>query len=61
MADQPNEDITALSREIARIEESATYSAQALFKSSKRWRTVNLLLGALAAILAAVSGAPSFL
>ena len=60
MADQPNEDITALSREIARIEESTTYSAQRLFELSNRWRTVNLLLGALAAILAAVSGVPSF-
>jgi len=29
MADQPNEDITALSREIARIKECATYSPQA--------------------------------
>lgn len=60
MADQPNEDITALSSEIARINESATCSAQSLTELSKPWRTVNLLLSALATILAAVSSAPSF-
>lgn len=37
MADQPNEDTTLLSCEIARIEGSATYSAQGLFELSKRW------------------------
>ncbi len=57
MAEQSNEDVTALSREISKIEESATYSAQGQFEQGKRWRTVNLLLGAPAAILAAISGA----
>jgi hypothetical protein len=43
--------------ELKRVEEAATYSAQAQFSSSKFWRGLNLALGVPAAALAAVAGA----
>lgn len=43
--------------ELNRIEESATFSAQAQFEQAKYWRAVNLTLGVPAALLAAIAGA----
>jgi hypothetical protein len=43
--------------ELERIEESAKYSAQTQFSSSKFWRGLNLVLGIPAAVLAAAAGA----
>jgi hypothetical protein len=43
--------------ELSRIEESATFSAQAQFEQAKYWRAVNLTLGVPAAVLAAIAGA----
>jgi hypothetical protein len=48
---------TALGEELHRLEESANYSAQSQFEQAKFWRGVNLLVGAPAAVVAAVSGA----
>ncbi|MFX0581120.1 SLATT domain-containing protein [Nocardia nepalensis] len=45
--------------ELFRLEESAMYSAQGQFEAAKQWRTIHLLLGTGASILAAVSGAAS--
>jgi hypothetical protein len=45
-----------IAEEAHRIHESALYSAQGQFESAKLWRAVNYLLGAPAAILAAISG-----
>lgn len=46
-----------IATELGRIEESATYSAQTQFSSSKFWRGLNLFLGIPAAVFAAVAGA----
>ncbi len=46
-----------IEQELLRIEESATWSAQAQFEQAKQWRGVNLMLGLPASVLAAVSGA----
>lgn len=45
-----------LDKELLRLEESATYSAQSQFEQSKIWRGLNLLIGGPAAMLAAISG-----
>jgi hypothetical protein len=45
--------------ELARLEESAMYSAQGQFEQAKMWRAVNLSLGVPAAVLAAVAGVTS--
>jgi hypothetical protein len=42
--------------ELLRVEESATFSSQTQFSSSKFWRGLNLALGIPAAVLAAVAG-----
>ena len=39
-----------------RVEESAKWSGQAQFEEAKKWRSVNLVLGAPASILAALTG-----
>jgi hypothetical protein len=46
-----------IDKEIRRIEESATYSAQTQFSSGKFWRALNLWLGVPAAAAAALAGA----
>ena len=47
----------AIEEELARIEESAKYSAQGQFEQLKTWRSVNLLLGVPGSLLAAAAGA----
>jgi hypothetical protein len=47
----------ALAEEFGRLEESALYSAQNQFEQAKQWRSVNLILGVPASVLAAMSGA----
>ncbi|WP_083889465.1 SLATT domain-containing protein [Nocardia pneumoniae] len=47
----------AIKQELDRLEESAMYSAQGQFEQAKLWRSINLLVGIPAALLAAVSGA----
>jgi hypothetical protein len=51
------EETQPIRNELSRIEESATFSAQAQFEQAKYWRAVNLILGVPAAVLAAVAGA----
>ncbi len=46
----------AVSKELARIEESGKFSAQSQFEQAKYWRAVNLFLGVPGAVLAAVAG-----
>lgn len=46
----------SIEAELKRLEESAAYSSQAQFEQAKFWRGLNLLIGAPAAILAAISG-----
>jgi len=46
----------AIRHELERLEESATWSGQMQFEASKFWRSMNLLLGLPASILAAISG-----
>ncbi|MER7536942.1 SLATT domain-containing protein [Streptomyces sp. NPDC097704] len=46
----------AIEAELRRIEESAMYSAQSQFEETKRWRTVHVLLGVPATLLAALAG-----
>lgn len=43
--------------ELKRLEESSMYSSQGQFEQAKQWRSVNLGLGTLTSLLAAVSGA----
>ena len=43
--------------ELKRIEESAMYSSQSQFEQAKFWRSINLILGVPAAVLAAIAGA----
>lgn len=50
-------DRKAIRKEASRIHESAQYSAQTQFEYSKAWRRVDRWLGALAALLAAISAA----
>lgn len=45
-----------ISRELRRIEESAMYGAEAQFEYAKKWRRVDRLLAALAAVGAGISG-----
>jgi hypothetical protein len=52
-----NEQREALEKELRRIEEAVTYSAQSQFEQAKIWRGTNLFVGGPAAVLAAVSGA----
>jgi hypothetical protein len=47
----------AIATELARLEESAMYSAQIQFEETKTWRRVNLSLGVPASALAALAGA----
>lgn len=49
-------DIEAIGQEALRIHESAQYSSQSQFEQAKIWRTVNMWLGAPAAVLAALGG-----
>jgi len=51
------EETQPIRKELCRIEESATFSAQAQFEQAKYWRAVNLILGVPAAVLAAIAGA----
>lgn len=46
----------ALAVEIERLEKNAMFSSQSQFEQSKLWRSVNLVLGAPAAALAAAAG-----
>jgi hypothetical protein len=43
--------------ELGRLEESSMFSAQNQFEQAKQWRSVNLVLGLPASVLAAVAGA----
>ena len=47
----------AIFDELKNLEESAMYSSQSQFEQAKFWRGVNIIFGAPAAVLAAVSGA----
>lgn len=49
-------ELQAIAEEVDRIHESALWSAQGQFEQMKFWRAMNLMLGAPAAILAAVAG-----
>lgn len=49
-------DIEAIGQEALRIHESAQYSSQSQFEQAKIWRTINMCLGAPAAVLAALGG-----
>lgn len=49
-------DVVPIGQEALRIHESAQYSAQSQFEQAKIWRTINLWLGAPAAVLAALGG-----
>jgi hypothetical protein len=55
-SDEANK-ILPLKKELGRLEESASYSAQSQFEQAKLWKGVNLFVGAPASILAAISGA----
>ncbi|MPZ91860.1 MAG: SLATT domain-containing protein [Actinobacteria bacterium] len=48
--------MTPIAREVDRLHESAMWSSQAQFEQMKLWRSMNMLLGVPAAVLAAVSG-----
>ena len=48
---------SAIGTEFAKLEESATWSAQGQFEQAKFWRATHLVLGAPAAALAAIAGA----
>jgi hypothetical protein len=50
----------AVAAEAARIQESATYSAQGQFEASKSWRTWNWLLGGFTAIASGMAGVLTF-
>lgn len=54
----PNNDdrLAAIRDELARIEESAMYSAQTQFEQAKRWSRANLWLGIWASVLAGLAG-----
>lgn len=52
-SDEPKE---AISRQLSRIEEGVTWSAQGQLEAAKIWRLVNLCVGVPAAFLAAVAG-----
>jgi hypothetical protein len=49
-------DLLPIGEEIDRIHESAVYSAQGQFEQMKLWRSMNILLGTPAAVLAAIAG-----
>lgn len=49
-----------IAAEAARIQESATYSAQGQFEASKSWRTWNWLLGGFTAISSGIAGVLTF-
>lgn len=57
MGASDNDNKEAVGDELDRLEESAKYSAQSQFEQAKFWRVVNLVFGAPAAVLAAISGA----
>ncbi|HEX8182607.1 MAG TPA: SLATT domain-containing protein [Candidatus Saccharimonadales bacterium] len=46
-----------MKKEAKRVEESAKYSAQTQFEYSKTWRSVDRWISAIAALIAAISGA----
>ena len=46
----------AIRGELQRLEESAMFSSQAQFEQTKKWRSVNYLLGIPASLLAAAAG-----
>jgi CheY-like chemotaxis protein len=46
----------AISRQLSKIEEAVTWSAQGQLEAAKLWRTANLYVGAPAALLAAAAG-----
>lgn len=56
-SDRDAERRNQLDTELQRLEESAMYSAQIQFESAKQWRSVNLVLGLPASVLAALAGA----
>lgn len=61
MENSPGPDpIAGIRAECARIQESAQYSAQGQFESSKAWRVSNWLLGGLTAIASGVAGVLTF-
>jgi hypothetical protein len=49
-------DLAPLAEEIHRLHESTLWSSQAQFEQMKLWRSMNILLGLPAAVLAAISG-----
>ncbi|QPP06764.1 hypothetical protein G4Z16_10580 [Streptomyces bathyalis] len=51
----------AIETELKRLKESAKYSGQMQFELTKQWRSVNLLLGLQATVLAAISGAAALI
>lgn len=54
-ADLPGE-LSPIAKELDRIHESALWSAQGQFEQMKLWRTMNMVLGVPAAVLAAIAG-----
>lgn len=48
--------LTAIRNEAERIHESATYASETQFEYAKRWRRVDRLIGAAAAVTAAIAG-----
>jgi hypothetical protein len=48
-------EIVPIAREVYRMHESAMWSSQAQFEQMKLWRSMNILLGVPAAVLAAIS------
>lgn len=51
-----SDELAPLAQEMHRIHESSMWSSQAQFEQMKLWRSMNILLGVPAAVLAAVSG-----
>ena len=54
--DDLNEELRPVATELDRLHESVLWSAQGQFEQMKLWRSLNLLLGVPAAVLAAISG-----
>lgn len=50
------DELRAVAKELDRLHESVLWSAQGQFEQMKLWRSLNLLLGVPAAVLAAISG-----
>jgi hypothetical protein len=52
----PDDTEDAIARQLSKIEEAVTWSAQGQLEAAKLWRLVNLCVGVPAAFLAAVAG-----